>query len=338
MVKLFDVIRAPEWWGYKLPPLLSVAYATSVLSGETLYSVTPYFLFFLASLAVGAIYVSVINDFTDIEEDLAVGKDNRMARLAPWLRWLIVIFCILTGIGFCYVMWPDILSVSFYTGAWLSFTLYSVSPFRLKKRGIWGVVCDASGAHFFPSLLMVSGIAFVTNADVKLDWLFLVAVWAISFGCRGILWHQFIDRANDIKTNTRTFAVRVAPHKFKPYAVGIFCVELSAFLLMLLYLNMVATWVSLVLYGLLVLVRYYRYANVPIIIMTPKNKHAQVLMIDYYQTFFPLSILVWASFNQSLSWIVLVSHIFLFPSNMIIPLRDYWMAMDAFYRKIRYSS
>jgi len=337
-MNIFNVFRAPEWWGYKLPPLLSVAYGTTLMADNELYPVSPYFLFFLLSLAIGAVYVSIINDFTDLREDAAVGKANRMENLAPWLRWGMVVGCLTAGIFLGYFMWPDKLTVSLYTCAWISFTLYSVPPFRFKKRGILGVICDASGAHLFPSLFMISGISYVMNVNVDYYWFALVGIWALSFGCRGILWHQFLDRENDIKTNISTLATRVDPQKFKPVAVVLFCIELAAFLGMLMHINLSAVWILLILYIVLVTIRYTRYANIPIILITPDNKHSQVLMLDCYQTFFPLGLLFSASFSQPFAWVVLAVHIVLFPTNIMIPLRDYWMAIAALYRQIRYSS
>lgn len=337
-MRLFNVIRAPEWWGYKLPPLLSVAYASALIADCELYRIAPLFLFFLGSLAIGAIYVSVINDITDIKEDTAVGKKNRMVFLSPWSRGLLVVGCLVIGGVFGYFMWPDRLTVILYSLAWIAFSLYSISPFRLKERGILGVLCDASGAHVFPSLLMVSGISYATGVEIDYYWFTLVGVWALMFGCRGILWHQFLDRENDINTNLSTFATRVDAEKFKPVAIVLFSVELIAFMGMLIQINLMAVWIALLLYLVLIVIRYSRYANIPIILVTPQSKHSQVLMIDYYQTFFPLSLLLFASFNQPLAWIVLVVHIVIFPNNIIIPLKDYWMAIDALYRRIRYSS
>lgn len=334
---LSKLIRASEWWGFKLPPLLSIAYATTLLSEGRLYALSPHYLFFLLSLAIGAIYVSIINDLTDIQEDQAVGKRNRVANLSPWARTAIVAGCFAAGMAVCYHIWPDRLTVGLYACAWLAFTLYSVPPFRFKKRGILGVICDASGAHFFPSLLMVSGISYAMGVEVDYHWFAWVGVWSMSFGCRGILWHQFLDRENDIKTQIKTFAAGIHPEKFQPFAIGLFCVELIALTGMLSHLNLGAAWLSFVLYVALVIIRYRRYANVPIIVISPENKHTQVLMIDYYQTFFPVSILISASVDQPLAWVILVVHTILFPRNLIIPLRDYWMATGALYRRIRYS-
>lgn len=336
-MKAFNLIRAPEWWGFKLPPLLAVGYASALLSGGELYQMAPLFLFFLGSLAIGAVYVSIVNDMTDIAEDMAVGKKNRVAKLSPWLRGSWVAGCLAIGGVFGYFMWPDRLTVALYSLAWVAFSLYSIPPFRFKERGIFGVICDASGAHFFPSLFMVSGIYYGAGAEIDYYWMTLIGVWALAFGCRGILWHQFIDRENDLQTNLTTFATKVNPAKFKPIAVMLFLVELLAFTGVLMRIDLIAAWVALLLYVILVAIRYARYSNIPIILITPHDKHSQVLMIDYYQTFFPLSLLVFAGFNQPFAWIVLIVHIVLFPTNIIIPLKDYWMAIAALYRQIRYS-
>src|SRR5690606_5871512 len=99
-VKVVKAIRAAEWWEYKLPPILAIAYATSLFSDVPLYELTPFYLFYLASLVVGAIYVSFINDITDIDADLAAGKWNRMVGIPAKWRWLFPIGCVIIGVVF----------------------------------------------------------------------------------------------------------------------------------------------------------------------------------------------------------------------------------------------
>jgi 4-hydroxybenzoate polyprenyltransferase len=80
------ITRADEWWGYKLSPLLGIAYATTVVANVSLQQSINHILFLLLSLIIGAAYVSVINDVTDAKEDMAVGKANYMLKYPPYLR------------------------------------------------------------------------------------------------------------------------------------------------------------------------------------------------------------------------------------------------------------
>ncbi|QNK63158.1 hypothetical protein H7F33_01125 [Pedobacter sp. PAMC26386] len=113
--------------------------------------------------------------------------------------------------------------------AWIVFSLYSLPPVRLKKRGIWGVLCDAMGAHLFPALFITSSLLEFIHADKNVLWFVLIGFWAFFYGLRGILWHQFYDRENDRRSSTTTFASHIKPELFRTQEVCIFSVEILAF-------------------------------------------------------------------------------------------------------------
>src|SRR5580765_6880550 len=100
MKKALKIIRSSEWWEYKLSPFLALGYATALFTSTPLYQLAPRLFLLLISIITGAIYVSVINDITDMEDDLAAGKNNRMAKIPPHLRWIIPSICVAIGILF----------------------------------------------------------------------------------------------------------------------------------------------------------------------------------------------------------------------------------------------
>lgn len=314
MKKFLSVIRSQEWWGYKIPPLLALGYATVLLSNTPVNKVAWWFLFLLAAIVVDAVYVSIINDITDIEEDLAANKKNRMASFAPNVRWLFPAVCIALGIFFCFVL-HDTLSIVLYFLSWLSFTLYSFPPVRLKKRGIFGVFADACGSTFFPSLLMVSATSAFIGQNIDWLWFSAVGVWALANGLRGILWHQFYDRENDLKVNLNTFASKVDPQSFKPKAIAIMIVEVVALTIMLLRLMNPVVIIFLALYFLM-LMMYRKIGYSITIIMVPKNPYYQIFLSDYYQVFFPISLLVASTISFVSAWILLAVHIILFHAKI----------------------
>lgn len=320
---IFSVIRSQEWWEYKLPPLLAVAYATILMSTEPVYKISLWVLFLLAALVTGAVYVSVINDITDLKEDLASGKKNRIEAVPEKLRWLIPVVCLLAGLIFGYFLYPDKLSCLLYALSWIVFSLYSINPVRLKNRRLWGVLADACGSHVFTSLLMVSSITYVTHQHMNWTWFTAVGIWALCYGLRGILWHQFTDRENDIKVNLNTYASKVDPDKFKWKALFISLIELIAVVVILYQLKLIYTIIDLVLYLILVWIRYKRYDHQVILILNLKNKPFQILMADYYQVFFPLSLLLAAVLTNELNIVVLAVHIILFPYKLKHVCLDY---------------
>jgi len=312
-MKIFNIIRSQEWWAYKLTPLLAIGYATALMSPIPLYSVALWMAFLLSSLVVGAIYVSVINDITDLEEDLASGKSNRIQNVPPKLRWIIPAACVLTGLIFGFFIYPDILSCALYLGSWVIFSLYSIKPVRLKNRGIMGVLADGCGSHVFTSLLMVSSMSYATHQQINWIWFTAIGLWALCYGLRGILWHQFADRDNDIKVNLNTYASKIEPKNFKYQTRVLIIIELFALAVILYEISIIYTLVAMVLYFILVYIRYRYLADQVIIIMRLNDKPFQILMADYYQLFLPLTLLIFAVYRDHQNIILLIAHVVLFP-------------------------
>ncbi len=329
MKKVLSVIRSQEWWGYKIPPLLAIGYATTLLSNTPLNKVAWWLLFLLAAIVVDAIYVSIINDITDIEEDLASNKKNRMANISPRVRWMFPAVCIALILYFILFVFKDLLSAILYVLSSLSFTLYSFPPARLKKRGILGVFADACGSTFFPSLLMVSATSAYIGQNIDWLWFSAVGVWSLANGLRGILWHQFYDRENDLKVNLNTYASKVDPQSFKPKAILLITIEVVALAVIFIHLMNPIPLIFLAAYFLLVMM--YRKMGYSItVIMTPKNQAYQILLSDYYQVFFPIALLVAATIAFLSAWIVLMIHILLFNAKIIIICKD----IVSFFRRL----
>lgn len=332
-MKVFNVIRSQEWWAHKLPPLLAIGYATALMSPLPLYKIALWLIFLLSSLVVGAIYVSVINDITDLEEDLASGKSNRIQQVPVKFRWMIPAACVLIGIGFGYFIYPDLLSCLLYLLSWIVFSLYSIKPVRLKNRGILGVLADGCGSHVFTSLLMVSSVSYITKQPINWIWFSAAGTWALSYGLRGILWHQFADRDNDIKVGLNTFASKIVPSDFSIKARMLLIIELIALSVLLYELHLVAPVIALILYFILVYIRYDRYENHLVIVTRTSDKPFQIIMADYYQMLFPVSLLLYASIVNSTNLVVLIVHIALFPYVLKLALYDYALFTAAIFLK-----
>lgn len=321
-MKLLKFTRYAEWWEYKLVPLVSIGYATLLLENHALDQALPRLIFLLCAIIIGAVYVSVINDVTDISEDAAAGKSNRMASASPLIRTIIIGICLLAGIAFGYFIYPDLKGLFFFAMAWLVFSLYSIPPVRLKKRGIWGVFCDALGAHFFPTMLIASNLIYYTHAHVDILWYIAVGIWSLSYGLRGILWHQFYDRENDLRSGTTTFASRIQPKNFKVQEILIFTLEMLSFATILFYIINIWIVLSIVIYLILTAIRRFSFGYQLCIIITPSSSPYQLIMNDYYLVLFPLSILFTAALNYKYGWIILCGHLLLFPRKTVLILKD----------------
>jgi hypothetical protein len=204
---LIGVIRADEWWDYKLVPILSAFYATAVVLHVAVISLWAGALSLLLAIAAAAVYASAINERTDRADDVAAGKRNRAAEQPRSVAALLAV-AVAAGLAFAWLWRADTPLLSCYLATWLAFALYSIPPFRLKKRGLAGVLCDAAGEQLFPALAAVLIACRSANRAVSGTWLVSVGVFALAFGLRGIIWHQLIDIENDRAASISTFALR----------------------------------------------------------------------------------------------------------------------------------
>jgi 4-hydroxybenzoate polyprenyltransferase len=320
--KILHTIRSHEWWEYKIPPLLAIGYATALTGSAPLYIAALWMLFLLLSVMIGAIYVSIINDITDIDEDLASGKTNRMAKILPGKRWLFTAACLLLGVVFLYFFSNDFLSSLLYILPWISFSLYSFPPARLKKRGGWGVLADASGSHIFISLLMVASVSF--HIGKKVDWLWfgVVGAWSLVYGLRGILTNQFADRENDLVAEVNTFATKTTAASFRTKAIGITLIEFCLFSVMLWKIALWLPLLFLLFYFFVLYARRKIFGYDIVTVFTPHDRGFQIWMADYYQFFWPVSLLV-VAVPQPWTWLILLIHIILFPGKLILYFREF---------------
>jgi hypothetical protein len=313
--RLTEVIRAGEWWEYKLVPIFAAFYGTALTLNVPVAALWPAALMTLLALVPGAAYVSVINDVTDRADDLAAGKANRVAGRSRLGITSFVAIPVLCGLAFSYVWRGDHVLLSLYLAAWLAFSLYSLPPFRFKARGILGVLCDASGAHLFPTLVAVMLAYRGAMRPPETPWLIAVGVWSLTQGLRGILWHQLTDLAHDRKAGVHTFAER---HARAAEVLGtwiVFPLELLSLGVMLWRMR---TPLPLAFLGIYAYLTFERMRHWPInaVVVKPKPRFL-IVMQDYYAVFLPVALLIAAR-----AWIVLAAHLTLFPVRPFQTLHD----------------
>jgi hypothetical protein len=323
------IARAVEWWEFKLSPILATAYATAFLLKVRVTSLWPQLLLLLVALAACATYVSLINDLTDLKEDLASGKANRLAGKSRTFVAAAFACCILPGVAAALFWRGEPLLLSLYSASWVAFTLYSLPPFRLKGRGALGLLADASGAHLFPSLLAAALVYRAQAGAAGALWFAAVGVWALSYGVRGILWHQLGDLRNDEKVGLSTFARRHTMTSLRGLGnFVVFPAEVAAFCFVLRQAGSPLAFALLVYYALLTFLRK-RLWGVGLVVVTPRAR-AYIAMQEYYEVFFPLAFLLSSSAVYPLDALVVVAHLLLFPRRAVQSAKDVKIFVGAF--------
>lgn len=318
---LIASVRAGEWWDYKLVPLLTAFYATTALLGRPIAEAWREALALLLAVAAGAAFVSLLNDLTDLAEDRAAGKANRMAGRGPAFRVAAILAPVAVGLAFLWLWRDDPLLAGAYLAAWIAFAFYSAPPIRLKARGLAGIAADASGAHLFPTLVAML-LAF-RGAGAALDpvWIAAGAAWAFGYGLRGILWHQLSDRDNDVAAGVRTFAQR-HPRRVAARlgAWGAFPLELAGLGLIFWKLASPAPLLALAVYLCLVGLRIRRWA-MRAVIVEPRPRYL-IILHEFYDVFLPLAILVHSAASFPIDWLVVAAHLLAFHRRPLETLDD----------------
>jgi 4-hydroxybenzoate polyprenyltransferase len=308
--QLAGIARVQDWWSCKFSPVLATFYASACLVGVPVWPLLPKLLFLLLALAVGATYVSVINDWTDRADDLAGGKTNQLAALPAAVPLAIIGACLVAGGFIGYQLWQlQPLSGWLYLGSWVAFSLYSWPPFRFKSRGLVGVLVDASGSHFFPQLLTVSLVAAWSAHPLPGLWYAAVGVWALACGLRNILMHQLDDVAADAIAGVDTWVQRRGARFVQQLGrVVIFPAEVLAFGLLLLLSQQIWPVALLAVYGGLEVFKWRLWGSPPTII-TPDSR---MVMTEYYEVFYPLGFVLALGQQHAVDGWLLVLHLALF--------------------------
>lgn len=314
-MKIIKLIRAIDWWEYKIPPILVVPYFIILSTNLGFKEALSILSFILLSLVIGAIYVSLLNNITDLEEDKLAGKSNKMGDFRKSTQIIMLLIPLLIGFVLVGFMIENCLASLFSELCFFSFTLYSLSPFRLKKRGLAGVFADALGSQLFPSLFAMTYISAHTNYELTALKFTLVSIWSLCFGLRGILWHQFHDLENDLKSGLYTIVQNMSSRTTKIFGLLLIVIELLSLLGLLTIFGGYYFYFSLLAY-FLYLFLYQRRTNVQIIILNYKQQNYCIFMNEYYQVILPIFTLLILTFVNPIFFFLLLIHILFFPLGL----------------------
>ncbi|MEA5581044.1 UbiA family prenyltransferase [Nodularia harveyana UHCC-0300] len=336
--KLAAVIRAKDWWVYKLGAILGSGYATSAILDVSLFTLWPALIFLLIALVLDATFASIINDICDAEEDHISGKTNYMFGRSPLFITSVLIATILPGLIVLVFLRHTPLILGIYVSNWLVFALYSIPPIRLKKRGFWGVLAIALGESFLPHLFAVLWIGNNAHKPLPFIWLILIGVWSLAAGLRSILWHQLQDIENDLGAGVNTFAVSNSPLTLQRLGKWIvFPAEVIALMGILFFFHHPLIWILLSVYLITEYLRHY-FWKINIIIVKPSGND-RLALFEYYDIFYPLGAIYLAIEKDPINLIFLGIYVIFYSS------RIWWWCRDArglltwdipaYYRKLK---
>jgi len=303
--------RAGTWWEFKTPVFLGVVYLSATVDAVPFARVWPTLLLFLAAFVPLAAFVCVINDMTDLADDLKAGKVNRLAGRSDVFKLCWLGGCLAAGsVAAMLCFRGNAPALAVYLANWLAFAAYSLPPLRLKQRGFPGVVADACGGMLLPALWS----ALLLKAPLPPLFLALLAIWSFTFGLRGILYHQLGDVDSDRLAGTRTLVVRMGADRV---ARLVACVFFPAEVVSLSFL----LWMAGSIFVLPLLAAYalgqmslWRWLRISTVLIRPKPR-SRLALLRYYQLWFPLTFILALSLHNPWALVLVPLHAVLFPDT-----------------------
>lgn len=314
-----SVSRSGDWWNWKVPTLLASGYASWLSTGVVMTAGHLSALAIVVSgLVIGAIFASVVNDFFDVDDDFNSGKTNRLASFSPFIRIVILCLVIFAGWLYGFLFIKGTMSGYCYFLAWVSFSVYSVPPFRTKKRGALGGLFDALGAGFFPTMFVAYSISEVTGGQLSGWFQLCLGIWSLVFGLRGILWHQYQDLRNDSLIGARTFATRFGTERASITGMLLLLLELSFFMaFMFPVAGPIILWIFVLYLGYASLVS--RVLQVRQVIMCQqKSGEAVYFPGTFYQILWPFLLILLIPADPNLRIVLVIMHVILFRADLRI--------------------
>lgn len=332
------VLRSNMWWNAIVPQVLAWVYF-SLLSlqvynnqqgtelGAGIFIILRRFIPFFITLVSLSSFGYLLNDLSDIESDARAGKRNILAGFPV----LVSILLVLASLGIAIAGWLKqfggqafghklIPSILFLLQLVL-LIIYSVKPFRLKERGLAGVIADALYGHLNPALITIFtlfGFRIFEAQDTLLKSIMLFNVTALWFikGIRNILLHQLEDRKRDRKAQTHTFVVShhalTILNFINRVLIPFEAVLLLGFVFEVSYV-IPPFILSIIVFAI---INYLKFSGWKLGFLPKRQLKFKFLYFlnDYYEGWFPVFLLIIFSVYNRWALILLSLHLLIFPT------------------------
>lgn len=308
--------RFKDWWIYKIPPLLTLAFATNLLMGQELWLSIPNIFKILFSLIAGGIYAYLINDFSDQGEDAKAQKKNAFLNKSLLQRRLMLAgsaFLVLVALWF-WTDAPELLAL--YVFNYLLFALYSLRPFRLKERGFWGVLVGGVADTVLPSLFVVGALAQKNYGLIPFAWWIAIFVWSLALGIKYMAGHQMQDLPNDLVTNTRTWLRKKGIQKVnRIIQYRIFPLEIIGLAMLIWVIPSYLPLAFLIVQLITEILRSRAFKRKLTVIEPLENNN--IWLQEFYELFLPLALLTQLALNDINNGLVLIVYAVLFYPRIV---------------------
>lgn len=317
--------RFDQWWLYKIPMLLSVALLSLTQRTSRINDIWVLLSSILLLLAVGGIYAYILNDASDVKEDMASDKPNFFIGKSVILPCILALSCYSTSLVimlFWHLPWP---LIALHTINYAVFIVYSLKPVRGKERGYAGIVLGALGDACLPSLFILGFCAYSLEISFTLETYVALGLWSLAIGVKYMTWHQLMDRDRDLKNGISTFVSQQGGSTASALVYALWWpLELFIFALFMVKFSSVILWIALAMQISLELLRWLCMGRLIVILFDPK--HHTIVLQEFYELFLPLSIIAILITKDESHWVLTIVFTLLFLPKMLRLFREIFIA------------
>lgn len=311
------ILRADEWWNFKTPPAVAVAVSlawSQNIGAESMY--LPLGLLLLTGVFGGA-YASILNDLMDFRQDLAAGKVTGPMSLSRRARIALLVTSTATMAGTLLLLARHPVACFWFACLWAVHILYNVRPFRLKERGIAGVICIAAGEHLVPTWIAAGLVIDTSGRLPHWGWAVAATVWSVAIGMRSILWHQLKDAENDRQSGAGTFGSRFDSNVLCRLGERVvFPAEALSLGVLLAWPGIPAIWQALGLSSAIEWLRWkYLGANPTVVAPRPNHRFA---LLEFATVFWPFALLLAWTQRETTAWWLVAAQAVVFPQPLLL--------------------
>lgn len=309
METFWDKLRLSDAWRYKAPLIFGAIYMVIFQEPEHLHLKYLILSIFTIIGIAGIGYLS--NDWGDRAADQKSGKPNFFNDHASLIQ-IASVLVIITIAFFPWYFFPSdryswlLISIEIVT-----FLVYGLPPFELKKTKWIAPVLDALYAHVIPATLAAYTFMLATN-EINKGLLAFLALWQLLFGIRAFINHLIADRSNDL-LNYPTLATTYDFRQWHYYLFLWSVMEFSIFSYMIWTFS--SDWTLMIIVGI----------GAIYLILKPFYYSFRENAIDkLYLNYWPLILLISIALEIYWYWFAALAHVLLFRS-FSSSIKEFWL-------------
>lgn len=306
--------RIDDWWKSKTAFLLGMVYFFTMWLKITFNQFLFLSFFSILTIIGFAAFGYLCNDFYDRGKDILVGKRNFLLNRSQRFIFFSFFFnTLLIAIAWFFLPKTSF-SYSLIAFQFILYFAYSTPVFRLKEKGIWGMICDALYAHAVPVLLAAFTFGLAANFKIKPVSLMMLFLWQFSCGLRNIFIHLWNDREEDFKVGFNNFLYDFDIASFRFSNSLIIFWELVLFVLFLFSIE--TWWLTASIFVLLVFaICLFVYNRYQYTFIQLENTQWTLFPNMFYEKWLPILMLVMLSGSNSFFLVFIPLHFLFFQKD-----------------------